>query len=94
MLTLEQRIARIEKMLSQVLHKGVEKIPARMSEAEVIIKYQVSRDRLRQMRNGYKGIPPVLFKWGSIGGRRIDYDVKELDNYFKRTINFLSRSSG
>lgn len=81
-------------MLAKVLHTGPVSTPARLSEAEVIIKYKVSRDRLRQMRNGYNGIPPVLFKWGSIGGRRIDYDVKEMDTYFKRTYNVLFRSDG
>lgn len=86
MRTIEQRLDRIERMLREHLRETPPRDPKRLSEGEVIKKYDVGRERLKQLRLGYKGAPPVLLKWGHIGGRRIDYDVQELNEYFTRTI--------
>lgn len=78
----------MEKMLSKALHRLPEAEPSRLSQDEVMKKFNISQPRLKQLRLGYKGKPPVLFLWGSINGRHIDYDVKELERYFKRSIAF------
>ena len=92
MYTVEQRLARIENMLARALHAQVPaKQKERMAEKEVMEKYNISRIRLKQLRLGFTrfGIQygPVLFKWGHINGRRIDYDTGELEAYFKRFIH-------
>jgi len=66
-----------------------EKTPRRMKEKDVCIKYDISASRLKQLRlgcikNGVKH-PPVLFNWASIKGRRIDYEIAELEKLFQRT---------
>lgn len=87
-MTLEQRLARIEKMLEQVVRLTPEKPKPFLWEREVIEQYDVSRDWLKRLRRGYtnKGIyhAPVLFKWSSQNGRHLQYDKEELDTVLKR----------
>lgn len=87
------RLTRIENMLSRALHRTVPKskaMPARLPEVEVVRIYGRSAARLKQLRLGChkngKYQPPRLFNWGHESGRRIDYDVEELERVFKRTI--------
>lgn len=86
----ETRLARIENMLTRYLHQQPPRVGKRMKEKEVCQRYEVSPGRLKQLRLGYskrgKYYPPQLFNWGSISGRRIDYDVEELDKHFQRRI--------
>lgn len=86
------RLTRIENMLSRALHKipAPKSRPRRLPEAEVIFIYGRSAARLKQLRLGCfkngKYQPPRLFLWGHENGRKIDYDVDELNQVFKRTI--------
>lgn len=84
MRTIEERVSRLERLLSRTYFNGPEKKKTRMSEREVMQHYDIGKDRLKQLRLGYLGQPPVLKKWTSIKGRRIEYDVAELDAWFKR----------
>lgn len=84
MRTLEERVARLERLLSRNLFTGVEPTKKKISEAEAIAKYGVKKGRLRQLRLGHMGRPPVLKKWTTTRGRRPEYDVAELESYFKK----------
>lgn len=85
----EARLTRIEKMLSKALHKIPAPTPRRMPEKQVCEAFDISTGRLKQLRLGCykrgKYQPPKLFKWGHVNGKRIDYDVEELNQVFKRT---------
>lgn len=92
--TIENRLARIEKLLRMVITPDVIGKPLTMPESEVIVKYKVSRSRLKQLRKGYsnKGIlfPAQLFKWTHINGRKLEYNVRELEQVFKRKTQYQS----
>jgi hypothetical protein len=85
----EARLTRIENMLSKALHVSVARQPKRMLEKEVCEVFNISAGRLKQLRLGChkrgKYEAPKIFKWGHVNGRRIDYDVEELNQVFKRT---------
>lgn len=88
---LDRKLDRIQSMLTEVLHKGPEKKPARLIERKLCETYSITKHVLKRMRLGYKRkdgsmVDPVLFKWGHVKGRRIDYDVAEFEQVFKRTI--------
>jgi hypothetical protein len=89
-MTVEMRMARMEKMLSKALHRIPERVPPRLPEKEVVARYNISVGRLKQLRLGChkngKYHAPRLYKWGHVNGRRIDYDVDELNKVFPRTI--------
>lgn len=59
-----------------------------ISERDAMTIFDIGKDRLRQLRLGYnyKGRPieKVLFKWKSKNGRRIEYDLQELEKFFNR----------
>lgn len=51
-----------------------------ISENEAMRIFGVGKSRLRQLRNTHK----VLRKWKSKNGRRIEYDMQELERYFNK----------
>lgn len=88
---INSKLDRIQSMLAESLHKGPEKKITRLTEKKLCEKYEISIHVLKRMRLGYKRkdgsmVDPVLFKWGHVKGRRIDYDVAEFEQAFKRTI--------
>lgn len=91
---IDQRLSRIEKNQRNILTPDVIGKPLTMPESEVMVKYKVSRSRLKQLRKGYsnKGIffPAQLFKWTHINGRKLEYNVRELEQVFKRKTQYQS----
>lgn len=90
-MNIDTRLSRMETMLCKVLHKLPPATPKRLPQKMVCELYRVSPSRLKQLRLGWKRgpkiYPPLLFKWAHDRfGNKIDYDVEELDRYFKRTI--------
>lgn len=85
MRTLEERVKRLENAFARLQHGDNIMVKKRMPEAEVVIRFGVSAARLKQLRLGYRGVPPILTKWSSCRGRRIEYDVAELERYFRQS---------
>lgn len=86
-----RKLNRIENLIEASLSQRVPEVkPTRLPEKKITEMYGVSKHVLKRMRLGYtergKWHDPVLFHWGHVNGRRIDYDVKEFESVFKRTI--------
>lgn len=84
MRSLEERLARLERLVSQMRFSGVEKMKPWLTEPEVKQLFGIGRERLKQFRLGHNGEPPVLFNWTSVKGRRIQYNTAELEKVLKR----------
>lgn len=86
---MEKRLARIERMLFDVVKMIPPPECKRLTEREVCDKYGISKHTLRRLRLGYKrsdgvDIAPVLTKWGHRNGRNFDYDREEVDEVLSR----------
>ena len=86
---MEKRLARMERLLNEVVRMVPATEITRLTEKEVCAKYNVSKHLLRRLRLGYKRIdgveiPAVLFKWGHRNGRNFDYDREEIDQVLGR----------
>lgn len=91
MRTIEERLKRLERLVSQGVFKPAD-TRKMLPELEVCIKYGISRERLKQLRLGYRGTPALLHNWTHIRGRKIEYEVQELARVLKRTGAKKSRS--
>lgn len=81
---IEKRLARIERLLFDVVKKVPTEVNTRLTEKEVCAKYNISKHTLRHLRLGYKrhdgkDIPAILVKWGHRNGRNFDYDAEEIE---------------
>lgn len=88
---IDNRLARMEKMLIKALAQVPPAQSERMDEKQVIKEFGVSRHVLRRLRLGYKRgdgmeIPAMLFKWGHRNGRAFDYDRDEINAVLGRTM--------
>lgn len=87
--SLEKRLARMERLLFEVV-KMVPKVEKRrLTEKEVCAMYDISKHSLRRLRLGYKrhdgvDVPAMLFKWGHRNGRNFDYDPDEIEQVLAR----------
>lgn len=86
---LEKRLARMERLLNDVVKMVPPPENTRLTEKEVCAKYNVSKHLLRHLRLGYKrsdgvDVPAVLVKWGHRNGRNFDYDREEIDQVLRR----------
>jgi len=87
---IDNRLARMEKLLIAALAQNQVVQNDRLTEKEVMEKYAVSKTVLRRLRLGYKrydgvDVPPLLFKWKHRNGRFFDYDREEVDKILART---------
>ena len=83
--TVEERIERLERI---ILSSKV-KLRKVISEEDAMIIYNVGKSRLKQLRRGFRNkggefIPPQLFKWSHVNGRNFEYDLEEMEAFFKR----------
>lgn len=86
---IDKRLARIERLLFDVVKMVPPTECKRLTEKEVCEKYEISKHTLRKLRLGYKrrdgvDVPPVLTKWGHRNNRNFDYDREEIDQVLNR----------
>jgi hypothetical protein len=86
---IEKRLARMERLLNEVVKMVPPAETKRLTEKEVCAQYDVSKHLLRHLRLGYKrrdgkDVPAVLIKWGHRNGRNFDYDREEIDQVLGR----------